>query len=95
MSTIHFFFDNTKSFSNHFNFYPIRCYLSDFNASSYKYTEAIIKKQIFKKGGKTMSKLRIALLTGLFTVLSQIAVTSTASASLMIAYQPKLPKSLR
>ncbi|WP_158212242.1 cyclic lactone autoinducer peptide [Natranaerobius trueperi] len=42
-----------------------------------------------------MSKLRIALLTGLFTVLSQIAVTSTASASLMIAYQPKLPKSLR
>lgn len=41
------------------------------------------------------TKVKVLLLTGIFTLLSQIAVVSAASASAVLTYQPELPESLK
>ena len=41
------------------------------------------------------SKIKLAVLSGLFAVLSLVAFASAASASIFLHYQPKLPETLR
>ncbi|MEW6624248.1 MAG: cyclic lactone autoinducer peptide [Bacillota bacterium] len=42
-----------------------------------------------------MKKIRLFLLTSLFTILTLVATASAASACLVFHYQPELPKALR